>query len=50
MMPGGPLSNKQLGHLHIYAGGEHKHEAQNPEKLDIAAMNPKNSLRERKPT
>ncbi|MEM7461827.1 MAG: 50S ribosomal protein L13 [Pseudomonadota bacterium] len=42
MMPGGPLSNKQLKNLRVYAGSEHPHEAQQAEVLDIAAMNPKN--------
>jgi large subunit ribosomal protein L13 len=42
MMPGGPLSNKQLKNLRVYAGSEHPHEAQKAEILDIAAMNPKN--------
>lgn len=42
MMPGGPLTRKQLSNLHIYAGSEHPHEAQKPEALDVAAMNSKN--------
>ncbi len=42
MMPGGPLSRKQLKNLRIYAGSDHPHQAQNPEVLDIASMNPKN--------
>lgn len=45
MMPGGSLSRKQLTHLKIYAGSENPHAAQNPELLDIAAMNPKNVRR-----
>ena len=45
MMPGGPLKRQQMSNLRIYAGGEHPHEAQNPVKLDIASMNPKNTLR-----
>ncbi len=45
MMPGGPLSRKQLKKLKIYAGPEHKHEAQQPEVLDFAAINPKNARR-----
>ena len=45
MMPGGPLSNKQLGNLRVYAGPEHPHEAQQPETLDVAALNPKNVKR-----
>ncbi|MBP7242255.1 50S ribosomal protein L13 [Amaricoccus sp.] len=43
MLPGGPLSRKQLGHLKIYAGGEHPHAAQSPVVLDLAGMNPKNT-------
>ncbi len=43
MMPGGPLTRKQLTNLRVFAGPEHAHEAQSPEKLDVAAMNPKNT-------
>ncbi len=46
MMPGGPLTRAQLSNLRIYAGPEHPHTAQQPEKLDIAALNPKNTLRD----
>ena len=42
MLPRGPLGRKQLGNLRVYAGGEPKHEAQNPTVLDVAAMNSKN--------
>jgi len=42
MLPGGPLSRQQLKKLKIYAGPDHKHEAQAPEPVDIAAFNPKN--------
>lgn len=42
MMPDGPLGRKQLKNLKIYAGTDHPHEAQQPEKLDIAGMNTKN--------
>ena len=45
MMPGGPLSNSQLGNLRVYAGADHPHEAQQPETLDVAALNPKNVKR-----
>lgn len=37
-----PLARSQFKCLHVYAGAEHPHEAQKPEVLDIAAMNPKN--------
>ncbi len=43
MMPGGPLTRKQLTSLRVYAGAEHPHEAQQPETLDVASMNPKNT-------
>ncbi len=43
MMPGGPLTRKQLSNLRVYAGGEHPHTAQNPEALDIASLNSKNT-------
>lgn len=43
MLPGGPLSRQQMTHLKIYAGAEHPHAAQNPEVLDVAALNPKNT-------
>jgi large subunit ribosomal protein L13 len=43
MMPGGPLTRRQLTHLRVYAGAAHPHEAQQPEVLDVAAMNPKNT-------
>ncbi len=42
MMPGGPLSRKQMKNLYVYAGSEHKHEAQKPETVDLASMNRKN--------
>jgi large subunit ribosomal protein L13 len=43
MLPKGPLGKRQLSNLRVFAGTEHKHEAQQPEKLDVSAMNPKNS-------
>jgi len=43
MMPGGPLTRQQLKNLRVYAGAEHPHEAQQPVKLDVAAMNAKNA-------
>jgi large subunit ribosomal protein L13 len=45
MLPGGPLRRQQLTHLRIYKGAAHPHEAQNPVKLDVKSMNPKNTLR-----
>ena len=43
MLPGGPLSRQQMTNLRVYASADHPHEAQNPEVLDIASMNPKNT-------
>ena len=43
MLPHGPLGRRQLGNLRVYAGSDHPHAAQNPEPLNIAAMNRKNS-------
>lgn len=45
MMPGGPLTRRQLVNLRIYRGASHPHEAQQPVAVDIKSMNPKNSLR-----
>lgn len=45
MLPEGPLGRKCLGNMRVYAGPSHPHEAQNPEVLDVAAMNPKNKER-----
>jgi large subunit ribosomal protein L13 len=42
MLPRGPLGRVQFGNLRVYPGPEHPHEAQKPEKLDVAAMNRKN--------
>jgi len=42
MLPRGPLGRVQLGNLRVYKGPEHPHAAQNPETLDVGAMNRKN--------
>src|SRR5262245_38718499 len=42
MLPRGPLGRVQLGNLRVYPGPDHPHEAQKPEKLDVARMNRKN--------
>jgi large subunit ribosomal protein L13 len=43
MMPKeSPLARAQMKKLHVYAGTEHKHDAQKPETLDLAAKNSKN--------
>src|SRR6266705_3315520 len=43
MLPRGPLGRRQLGNLRVYKGPDHPHAAQQPEALDIAAMNRKNT-------
>lgn len=46
MLPRGPLGRRQLGNLRVYPGPDHPHAAQQPEKLDVAAMNRKNKWTE----
>jgi len=43
MLPHGPLGRKQFGNLRVYKGPDHPHAAQQPEIIDIAAMNRKNA-------
>ena len=42
MVPRGPLGRQQMRNLRVYPGAAHPHEAQQPEVLDVAGMNPKN--------
>ena len=42
MMARGPLGREQMRHLKVYAGPSHPHDAQQPVKLDVGAMNRKN--------
>ncbi|MBX7146533.1 MAG: 50S ribosomal protein L13 [Alphaproteobacteria bacterium] len=42
MVPRGPLGRKQMKNLYIYSDTTHPHEAQKPQNLDVASMNPKN--------
>ena len=42
MISRNPLGRQQMRKLHVYRGGDHPHQAQQPELLDVAAMNPKN--------
>ena len=44
MLPGGPLSKKQLSKLKIYKGSNHPHESQNPKIIDFNKMNSKNKI------
>ena len=43
MLPRGPLGKRQLSNLRVYPGTEHPHEAQQPVKVDVGSMNPKNT-------
>jgi large subunit ribosomal protein L13 len=42
MLPDGPLARRQLGHLYVYAGPDHPHAAQQPQPLDVGALNRRN--------
>ena len=42
MISRNPLGRQQMRKLHVYKGADHPHQAQNPEVLDVAAMNAKN--------
>ncbi|WP_194149682.1 50S ribosomal protein L13 [Oecophyllibacter saccharovorans] len=44
MISRGPLQRQQMKNLYVYAGDKHPHEGQNPKKLDVAALNRKNTL------
>jgi len=43
MLPRGPLGRKQLSNLRVYPAAEHPHEAQQPQALDLGALNAKNA-------
>jgi len=45
MVPRGPLGRRVMGHLKVYKGPDHPHEAQQPQLLDVGAMNRKNKKR-----
>ena len=42
MITRGPLGRTQMRNLRVYAGADHPHAAQQPDVLDVGAMNPKN--------
>jgi large subunit ribosomal protein L13 len=42
MITRGPLGRQQMRNLRVYKGPAHPHEAQQPEVLDLASLNPKN--------
>ena len=43
MLPHGPLGRQQFSNLRVYKGPDHPHAAQQPEVLNVAAMNRKNA-------
>ena len=43
MVPRGPLGRRVMRNLRVFAGPEHKHEAQQPVPLDVAGLNRKNA-------
>ncbi len=43
MITRGPLQRQQMKHLYIYSGDTHPHDGQQPQKLDVAALNAKNT-------
>ena len=43
MVPRGPLGRRVMRNLRVYAGPDHPHGAQQPERLDVAEMNRKNA-------
>ncbi|MEO0348168.1 MAG: 50S ribosomal protein L13 [Pseudomonadota bacterium] len=45
MMCKNRLNRKLISNLHVYAGSEHKHQAQQPKTFDLAAANNKNYKR-----
>ena len=42
MITRGPLQRAQMKHLHVYKGGAHPHDGQQPQMLDVAGLNSKN--------
>lgn len=42
MIPRGPLGRRQMKNLRVYAGTKHPHEAQQPEVINVGALNRKN--------
>ena len=44
MITRGPLQRAQMKHLYVYAGTVHPHDGQQPQSLDVAAMNRKNTV------
>ncbi|MGL9733158.1 MAG: 50S ribosomal protein L13 [Wolbachia sp.] len=42
MLDDGPMARKRFRNLYVYSGPEHKHQGQQPEKIDFASLNRKN--------
>ena len=38
MLPKNKLGAQLLGNMYVYAGSEHKHDAQNPKMIDINVL------------
>ena len=45
MLPGGPLSKKQLTKLKLYLDDNHPHEMQKPKIINFENLNPKNIVK-----
>ena len=45
MLPGGPLSKKQLTKLKLYQGEKHPHEIQKPKIINFESLNSKNIVK-----
>lgn len=45
MLPRGPLGRDMMRNLKVYAGEQHPHEGQNPQKWDVGSLNAKNNKR-----
>ena len=45
MLPGGPLSRKQMTNLKIYSGSDHPHDGLKPTTLNVKDLNEKNARR-----
>jgi large subunit ribosomal protein L13 len=44
MITRGPLGRRQMKNLHVYAGPEHPHAGNQPQALDVGALNRKNRV------
>src|SRR5690348_15807649 len=44
MVPRGPLGRRVMKNLRVFAGPDHPHDGQQPDRLDVGAMNRKNRV------